>query len=115
MGDGLVGGIRDISRFSLNTPVPHAGRPSIERYRVSFLSTKRAIQRIQRLMGFNGVLTDGAGGSAQTDLSNLIGPAACERAGLCRRTRVCQDRRWVLIILGGVRARASVWSDRTRF
>ena len=32
-----------------------------------------AIQRIQRLMGFNGVLTDGAGGSAQTDLSNLIG------------------------------------------
>ena len=24
------------------------------------------IQRIQRLMGFNGVLTDGAGGSAQT-------------------------------------------------
>ena len=36
---------------------------------------------------------------------------ACERAGLCRRNRVCQDRRWVLIILGGVRA--SVWSDRT--
>eukprot|EP00964_Phaeocystis_antarctica_P101467 scaffold66932_cov57-Phaeocystis_antarctica.AAC.1 len=33
-----------------------------------------AIQRIQRLMGFNGVLTDGAGGSAQTDLSNLVGP-----------------------------------------
>ena len=32
-----------------------------------------AIQRIQRLMGFNGVLTDGAGGSAQTDLSNLVG------------------------------------------
>ena len=24
-------------------------------------------------MGFNGVLTDGAGGSAQTDLSNLVG------------------------------------------
>ena len=38
---------------------------------------------------------------------------ACERAGLCGRKRVCQDRRWVLIILGGVRARASVWSDRT--
>eukprot|EP00964_Phaeocystis_antarctica_P031195 scaffold17665_cov61-Phaeocystis_antarctica.AAC.6 len=34
-----------------------------------------AIQRIQRLMGFNGVITDGAGGSAQTDLSNLVGPA----------------------------------------
>eukprot|EP00964_Phaeocystis_antarctica_P047044 scaffold27210_cov66-Phaeocystis_antarctica.AAC.3 len=33
-----------------------------------------AIQRIQRLMGFNGVLTDGVGGSAQTDLSNLVGP-----------------------------------------
>eukprot|EP00964_Phaeocystis_antarctica_P076758 scaffold47487_cov58-Phaeocystis_antarctica.AAC.1 len=32
-----------------------------------------AIQRIQRLMRFNGVLTDGAGGSAQTDLSNLVG------------------------------------------
>jgi len=38
---------------------------------------------------------------------------ACERAGLCGRKRVCQDRRWVLIILGGVRVRASVWSDRT--
>ena len=36
-----------------------------------------------------------------------------ERTGLCRRNRVCQDRRWVLIILGGVRVRASVWSDRT--
>ena len=36
---------------------------------------------------------------------------ACERAGLCRRNRVCQDRRWVLIILGGVRVRASVWLD----
>ena len=35
---------------------------------------KAAIQRIQRLMGFNGVLTDGAGGSAQTDLSNRVGP-----------------------------------------
>ena len=32
-----------------------------------------AIQRIQRLMGFNGVLTDGAGGRAQTYESNLFG------------------------------------------
>ena len=39
-----------------------------------------AIQRIQRLMGFNGVLTDGAGGSAQTDLSNLVGDAAAGSA-----------------------------------
>ena len=31
-------------------------------------------------MGFNGVLTDGAGGSAQTDLSNLVGPSATELA-----------------------------------
>ena len=37
---------------------------------------KAAIQRIQRLMGFNGVLTDGAGGSAQTYLSNLVGPGS---------------------------------------
>eukprot|EP00964_Phaeocystis_antarctica_P089387 scaffold57052_cov45-Phaeocystis_antarctica.AAC.1 len=38
---------------------------------------------------------------------------ACGRAGLCAgRKRACQDRRWVLI-LGGVRARASVWSERT--
>eukprot|EP00964_Phaeocystis_antarctica_P000473 scaffold250_cov50-Phaeocystis_antarctica.AAC.1 len=43
-----------------------------------------AIQRIQRLMGFNGVLTDGAGGSAQTDLSNLVGLAA---RGLARAKR----------------------------
>ena len=34
-----------------------------------------AIQRIQRLMGFNGVLTDGAGGSAQTLKSNGFRPA----------------------------------------
>ena len=33
-----------------------------------------AIQRIQRLMGFNGVLTDRAGGSAQTYLSNRFRP-----------------------------------------
>ena len=44
---------------------------------------KAAIQRIQRLMGFNGVLTDGAGGSAQTDLSNLVGPGSV--AGIWRR------------------------------
>ena len=35
-----------------------------------------------------------------------------ERAGLCGRKRVCQDRRWVPLCLGGVRTRASVWSDR---
>ena len=37
---------------------------------------------------------------------------ASERAGLCGRKRVCQDRRWVPLCLGGVRTRASVWSDR---
>ena len=33
-----------------------------------------AIQRIQRLMGSTAFLTDGAGGGAQTKLSNLLGP-----------------------------------------
>eukprot|EP00964_Phaeocystis_antarctica_P146621 scaffold112985_cov58-Phaeocystis_antarctica.AAC.2 len=41
---------------------------------------KAAIQRIQRLTGFNGVLTDGAGGSAQTDVSNRVGPTEREEA-----------------------------------
>ena len=46
-----------------------------------------AIQRIQRLMGFNGVLTDGAGGSAQTYLSNLVGPGSSDRCG--GRPKIC--------------------------
>eukprot|EP00964_Phaeocystis_antarctica_P127248 scaffold90907_cov72-Phaeocystis_antarctica.AAC.1 len=61
MSDGLAGYAR-FPGFPRNTPVPHADRPSIERYRVSFLSTKRAIQRIQRLMGFTGFSQMGRAG-----------------------------------------------------
>ena len=39
-------------------------------------AAKRGYSTDSTTMGFNGVLTDGAGGSAQTDLSNLVGPAA---------------------------------------
>ena len=39
-----------------------------------------AIQRIQRLIGFNGVLTDGAGGNAQTYLSNGVGLVQLRKA-----------------------------------
>ena len=62
MSLGLVGGIREISRFLLF----HADRPSIERYRVSSSRLNAAIQRIQRLMGSSAFRTEGADGSAQT-------------------------------------------------
>ena len=41
------------------TPIFFAARPG--------KAAKSGYSTIQRLMGFNGVLTDGAGGSAQTD------------------------------------------------
>ena len=50
------------------TPIFFAARPK--------KAAKSGYSTIQRLMGFNGVLTDGAGGSAQTDLSNLVGLTA---------------------------------------
>ena len=38
-------------------------------------AAKRGYSTDSTTYGFNGVLTDGAGGSAQTDLSNLVGLA----------------------------------------
>ena len=46
-------------------------------------AAKRGYSTDSTIMGFNGVLTDGAGGSAQTDLSNLVGL----RPGPARRRR----------------------------
>ena len=43
-----------------------------------------AIQRRQRLMSSTAFLSDGAGGSAQTLISNGVGPGCCRVAGPCR-------------------------------
>ena len=65
-GEGIL--LRNLFRCSPNPHFFFAARPK--------KAAKSGYSTIQRLMGFNGVLTDGAGGSAQTDLSNLIGPTA---------------------------------------
>ena len=57
----LLGNVFDLTK----TPFFPAARP--------INAAKRGYSTDSTIMGFNGVLTDGAGGSAQTDLSNLVG------------------------------------------